>query len=59
MGKSAAIVKQWLDNPKRVADLFNGVVFEGEQVIKPVELEPIAGESHALFEEKNGEGIEE
>lgn len=32
MGKSAAIVKQWLDNPKRVADLFNGLVFEGKQV---------------------------
>lgn len=53
MGKSAAITAQWLEKPVRVAALFNGAVFAGEQIIKPEELEPADGESHALIEDKN------
>ena len=53
MGKSATIAVQWLEKPVRVAALFNGAVFAGEQIIKPEELEPADGESHALIEDKN------
>ena len=43
MGKSATIAVQWLEKPVRVAALFNGAVFAGEQIIKPEELEPADG----------------
>ena len=45
MGKSDVILKQWLKNKERFADLFNAVVFDGEQVIKPEELEELNSES--------------
>ena len=45
MGKSDVVLKQWLKNKARFADLFNAVVFDGEQVIKPEELEEINSES--------------
>ena len=45
MGTADVILKQWLKNKARFADLFNAVVFDGEQVIKPEELEEINGES--------------
>ena len=45
LGKSDVVLKQWLKNKERFADLFNAVVFNGEQVIKPEELEEINGES--------------
>ncbi len=45
MGKSDVILKQWLRNKVRFADLFNAVVFNGEQVIKPEELEELNCES--------------
>ena len=54
MGKENAAVRQWMGNPERFADLFNGMVFEGEQVIRPEELEPADGEKDTLLEDKNG-----
>ena len=45
MGKTDVILKQWLKNKERFADLFNAVVFDGEQVIKPEELEELNSES--------------
>jgi len=45
LGKSDVILKQWLKNKERFADLFNAVVFDGEQVIKPEELEELNSES--------------
>ncbi|MEO2239520.1 hypothetical protein ABE547_09940 [Dorea sp. YH-dor226] len=54
MGKGNAAVRQWMGNPERFADLFNGMVFEGEQVIQPEELEPADGEKDTLLEDKNG-----
>ena len=54
MGKGNAAVRQWMSNPKRFADLFNGMVCEGEQVIRPEELEPADGETDLLLEDKNG-----
>lgn len=38
MGKSDTAVNAWLGDNERFADLFNGVLFEGEQVIRPEEL---------------------
>ena len=29
MGKGNAAVRQWIGNPERFADLFNGMIFEG------------------------------
>ena len=45
MGKADVILKQWLRNKVRFADLFNAVVFNGEQMIKPEELEELNCES--------------
>ena len=50
MGKADVVLKQWLKNKVRFADLFNGVVFDGEQVIKPEELEEINSESGIVIE---------
>ena len=54
MGKGNAAVRQWMGNPERFADWFNGMVFEGEQVIRPEELESMDGEKDILLEDKNG-----
>ena len=54
MGQSNAAVRQWMGNPKRFADLFNATVFNGEQVIRPEELEPADGEEDILMTDKNG-----
>jgi len=50
LGKSDVILKQWLKNKVRFADLFNAVVFDGEQVIKPEELEELNSESGIVIE---------
>lgn len=39
LGEADAVLKQWLRNKSRFADLFNAVIFDGRQVIKPEELE--------------------
>ena len=38
MGKSDVALKVWLGNPVRFADLFNAVLFDGEQVIDASQL---------------------
>ena len=38
MGKADVSIKQWLEDRARFADLFNGVIFGGEEVIKSDEL---------------------
>ena len=50
LGKSDVILKQWLKNKVRFADLFNAVVFDGKQVIKPEELEELNSESGIVIE---------
>ncbi len=52
MGKSDIAIKKWLGNKERFADLFNGVVFQGNQIIRPEELEAIPGESDIIIEDK-------
>ncbi len=52
MAKSDIAIKQWLRNKTRFADLFNGVIFNGEQVISPYDLVEISGESDIILEDK-------
>ena len=52
MAKKAAIVKQWIENRKRFANLFNAKIFKGVQVIKPEDLEPVEGETHIVIQTK-------
>ena len=54
MAKKAAIVGQWVKNRRRFANVFNAKIFDGVQVIKPEELEPIEGETHILLQTKDG-----
>ena len=53
MGKSDIKVKQFLRNKKRFADLFNGTVFAGEQIVKPEELEEIDSEVSIVIRDKS------
>ena len=52
MGKGNAAVKQWMSRPERFADLFNGIIFQGAQVVLPEELEPAEGETDILLADK-------
>lgn len=52
MGKTDVAVKQWLDDGVRFADLFNGILFNGEQIINANELEKVSGESSIILADK-------
>ena len=54
MGQGNAAVKQWMSNRNRFADLFNAIVFQGEQVVLPEELEMTETETDLLLKEKSG-----
>lgn len=54
MGKSNIIMKQFLRNRKRFADLFNGVLFEGMQIVNSEELQEIDSESSMITVDKHG-----
>jgi len=54
MAKKTATVGQWIGNRRRFANVFNVKIFDGAQVIKPEELEPIEGETHILMQTKDG-----
>ena len=49
MGNTDVAVKQWLDDGVRFADLFNGILFNGEQIINANELEKVSGESSIIL----------
>ena len=51
MGKGNAAVREWMSNPIRFSDLYNGIVFQGKQVVLPEELEPAEGETDILLED--------
>ena len=53
MGTKDVVISDWLSDKVRFADLINGTVFDGKQVIQPEELEIIRGESDILFRDKN------
>ena len=52
MGKSSTAVNHWMRDRGRFADLFNGVVFDGEQVVRPEDLEEARGESDILVTDR-------
>lgn len=52
MGKGNAAVREWMSNPVRFSDLYNGIVFQGKQVVLPEELESAEGETDILLEDK-------
>lgn len=52
MGRGNVAVKQWISDKKRFADLFNGVVFQGKQIVLPEELEAMEGETDILISDK-------
>ena len=60
MGKSNIAVKQWLRDKQRFADLFNGTVFQGQQIVLPEELEEIDSESSIIVTDKENKenGVE-
>ena len=53
MGKSNIAIKQFFRDKERFADLFNGYVFQGEQIVKPEDLEEKDSESSIIIQSKN------
>ena len=60
MGKEDTAVKIWLSDNRRFADLFNGTVFGGEQVVQPEDLEKMERETDIIVTDKagNSKGIQ-
>ena len=54
MGKADAAVRNWLSDKRRFADLFNGVIFSGREVVTADELEEQKGETSVLIPDKAG-----
>ena len=54
MGKKDTAIKTWLGDKARFADLFNGTVFQGEQIIDPAVLEVENNEEQELLNDKDG-----
>lgn len=53
IGKADTAVKDWLGNRERFADLFNAIVYNGEDVIKPTDLTPQNNESGFMSKDKD------
>ena len=54
MGEANVAVTQWLSDDRRFADLFNGVLFDGKEVVRPEDLEPLDREADVLVTDKRG-----
>ncbi|MBQ8663910.1 MAG: hypothetical protein IJ471_08635, partial [Eubacterium sp.] len=54
MGTGNTVVKQWLRDKERFADLFNGQMFNGKQVVLAKDLEPVDSEADILVTDKDG-----
>lgn len=54
MGKADVNVNIWLNEKKRFADLFNGVLYKGKQVIRPEELEEISSVASVSIKNRVG-----
>lgn len=54
MGKNNTAIRQYLSDTTRFADIVNGTIFRGKQVVHPGELEQIDGESDVLLVDKDG-----
>lgn len=53
MGRVDVAVRRWLGDKERFADLFNGTVFQGEEVVLAEDLEEQKGESSLIVTDKN------
>ena len=51
--KPDIVLKNYWNDNEQFADLFNAVLFQGEQVIKPEELEDVDTEESMVFEHKD------
>ena len=54
MGKSDTALVTWFGNKKRFADLYNGSVFQGEQIVEAEQLEAERTSTKELVEEREG-----
>ena len=54
MGKSDTALSTWLGDERRFADLYNGSVFQGTQMVKAEDLKPEKENFKELIEDKNG-----
>ena len=54
IGVADNAVKDWLRDKERFADLFNGIVYGGEEVIKPEELTERNSEMGIVLKDKDG-----
>ena len=54
MGRDNVIVNRWFSQKERFADLMNGCLFQGQQVILPEQLEKIDRETDLFIPEKPG-----
>ena len=52
MGRADIAVKNWLGDRERFADLFNGTIFGGKQIILPEELEDMDRETDIIITDK-------
>ena len=59
MGRPDVAIKNWLKNKVRFADLFNGILFNGEQIIKPGELTEVNSESDIIIETDEGKKVQQ
>ena len=57
MGKGDLASKNWLQDRCRYADLFNGIIFGGDQIISAEDLEEISGEPDVVFADKDGKAV--
>ena len=55
MGKANTAVNTWLSDSRRFADLFNGAVFGGRQIVQPEELRPLNKENDVIITDKTGQ----
>ena len=54
MGRDNVIVNRWFSQKERFADLMNGCLFQGQQVILPEQLEKIDRETDLFIPEEPG-----
>lgn len=54
MGKGDTALSTWLGDEKRFADLYNGSVFHGTQMVKAEDLQPEKENFKELIQDKNG-----
>ena len=54
MGKTEDVIMDYLSQPYIIADLFNGYIFHGEQIIKPEMLNELDSKGKLLLEDGKG-----